>query len=105
MTEHVVVLVTAPTENEAGAIASRLLDKKLVACANVVPGVRSAFWWEGKIDEADEVLIVMKTRGKLLEAVIEAVREAHSYDVPEIIALPIVGGNAEYLKWIDESVG
>ena len=105
MTEHVVVLVTAPTEAEAGVIASRLLGEKLVACANVIPGVRSTFWWEGKIDKADEVLIVMKTRREHLDAVMESVREAHTYEVPEIIALPIVGGNADYLKWIDESVG
>ena len=105
MAEHVIVFVTAPTEGEAGAIASRLLDEKLVACANVIPGVRSTFWWEGKIDKADEVLILMKTRRDHLDAVVESVRQAHSYDVPEIIALPIVGGNADYLKWIDESVG
>lgn len=105
VSDHVVILVTAPDAKQAAAIASRLLNGKLVACANVLPGVSSTFWWEGKIDSADEVLLIVKTRAALLDAVIDAVREVHSYDVPEIIALPIIGGNAEYLKWIDEVVG
>jgi periplasmic divalent cation tolerance protein len=105
MSDYVVILVTAPDAKQAAAIASKLLNGKLVACANVVPGISSTFWWEGEIDSADEVLVIMKTRAGLLDAVIGAVREVHSYDVPEIIALPIVGGNADYLKWIDEAVG
>ena len=105
MSDHVVVFVTAPSIDEANAIASQLVNSKLVACANLLRGLKSTFWWQGQIDVADEVLLIMKTRASLLESVIEAVREAHSYDVPEIIALPIIGGSAEYLKWIDEVVG
>ena len=101
---HVVVLVTAPHMDEAEAIASRLLEAKLVACANLVPGVMSLFWWEGKIDRAEEVLMVMKTTRERLDAVIAAVEEAHSYDVCEVVALPVIGGSAPYLAWVSESV-
>jgi len=105
MCEHVVILVTAPAIEEAEAIARRLLEQRLIACANLVAGVRSLFRWEGKIDEADEVLVVMKTRQELLDAVTGAVREMHSYDVCEVIGLPFVGGSEAYLRWVDESVG
>jgi len=104
MSEHAVVLVTVPSVVEAESLATQLLERRLIACANLLPGMTSVFWWQGKIDRADEVLMVMKTRGNLVDQVTSAVIEAHSYEVCEVVALPIVGGSRPYLQWIDESV-
>ena len=104
MAEHVVIFVTTGSMEEAERIASELLDRKLVACANSLPGVTSLFWWQGELDRADEVLVVMKTRAEHLDEVTALVNELHSYDVCEVIALPIVGGSKAYLDWVDESV-
>jgi len=104
MSDHVVVLVTAPTSEEAESIATRLLEQRLIACANLVAGLRALFWWEGKIDHAEETLLLLKTRRDLIGAVTGAVREMHSYEVCEVIALPIIGGSAAYLRWIDDTV-
>ena len=105
MAEHVVIFVTTGSMEEAERIASETLGRKLVACANLLPGVISLFWWEGKVDRAQEVLVVMKTRAARLDEVTALVNELHSYDVCEVIALPIVGGSKAYLNWVDESVG
>jgi len=75
-----------------------------VACANIVPGLESHYWWEGKIDHAREWLLVMKTRRNRFRAVERAVKQLHGYQVPEIIALPLVAGQADYLRWIDSSL-
>jgi len=101
---HVIVFVTAKDEPEAKAISQKLLEEKLIACVNIVSGVQSFFWWEGKIDNANETLLVIKSKASALRELIETVKSVHSYDVPEIIAMPIIEGNADYLKWIDDSV-
>ena len=101
----IVVLVTAPSKKEAKVIAGRLLKEKVIACANILEGVESLFWWQGKIDRAKEVLLVLKSRRSRLAKIIRLVKAAHSYKVPEIIALPIQGGSKDYLRWIDESLG
>ena len=103
--DYIVILVTASSPQEADRIASVLLESKVAACVNITGQIRSLFWWEGKIDQAQEVLLVIKTKKVLLEEVIRLVKENHSYDVPEVIALPIVGGNQAYLEWIDSVVG
>ena len=103
-TAHIVVLVTAKDTDEAQMISRKLLDEKLVACVNIVKEIRSLFWWQGKVDQADEVLLVMKTQQTCFPEIVNSVKSAHSYDVPEIIALPIIDGNKDYLTWIDESV-
>ena len=77
------------------------MKKRLAACANVICGVDSNFWWNGKIDRAGEVLVILKTRSGYFKRVEREVRRLHSYAVPEIIALPIVAGSKGYLKWID----
>ena len=102
---HVVVFVTAKNTREANKISRKLLEEKLIACANVVQGVRSFFWWQGKIDAAQEVLLVLKTKRHLFKKLIETVKSVHSYDVPEIIALPIIEGDGDYLRWLDDSLG
>ncbi len=104
MGKYVVIFITAATEKEAKRIANALLTQKKAACVSILPGVDSTFWWKSKIDSAAEVLLVVKTESRLLEATVKLVRKLHSYDVPEIIALPIIGGNEEYLEWISKSL-
>lgn len=99
----IVVLVTAKDSKQAQKIAEKLVSQKLIACANIVKGIQSIFWWEGKVDRAQEALLILKSKKSLLKKIIKAVKSVHSYQVPEVIALPIIGGNEDYLKWIDES--
>ncbi|MBI2201533.1 MAG: divalent-cation tolerance protein CutA [Armatimonadetes bacterium] len=101
---HVVVLVTGPSADEAERIGRALVEERLAACANLIPSISSAYWWKGKIEEASEALLVLKTRQDLVERLVTRVRALHSYTVPEVIALPILGGNPDYLQWIDDSV-
>ena len=103
-TEYIVVLITAKDYDEAEKIGQELLKEKLIACVNITRGIRSLFWWEEKIDEAEEALMVVKTRKNFFEKIVETVKVIHSYAVPEIIALPIIAGQEDYLKWIDESL-
>lgn len=100
MTEAIVVLVTAGSEEEARTLARTLVSERLVACANVLPGVRSIYHWEGKVADDAEHLLVLKTRRTLFGEVERRVRELHSYDVPEVIACEIVEGSPAYLAWL-----
>ena len=102
-TAYIVVFVTAKDLIEAQKISEKLLNKKLTACINIMEGVRSFFWWQEKIDQASEVLLIIKSQKNLFPEIIKAVKSVHSYTVPEIIALPIVAGQKDYLKWINES--
>lgn len=94
------VYITAPTAVEAQRIASALIGERLAACANVMDGVRSLYWWEGAVQDEREAVLILKTREDLVEAVIERVRALHSYDCPCIVALPIEAGNPAFLDWI-----
>lgn len=100
---YIVVLVTAPNNSQAKRIANFLLKEKLAACVNIISKVDSFFWWQGKIDKAKEVMLVIKSKKRLFSKLIKAVKSKHPYDVPEIIALPIISGSKDYLNWIDES--
>lgn len=91
---------TAPTKDEALRIARTVVDERLAACANVIAGVSSMYWWEGSVQEDIEAVIIMKTRDDLVEALTSRVRDLHSYQCPCVVALPIEGGNAEFLQWI-----
>jgi periplasmic divalent cation tolerance protein len=97
----VIVLVTCQDVAEGERIADNLLRERLAACVNIVPGVRSKFWWTGKIHDAEEVVLLIKTRKNLLRELIRKVKSVHQYENPEIIALPVIGGSKEYTKWID----
>jgi periplasmic divalent cation tolerance protein len=103
--EHVVVFITAATADEARSISNILVSRRKAACVNIVPHVHSMFWWQGKIESTDEALLIVKTKATLLEELIELVKQNHSYDVPEVIALPIIGGNRDYLQWLDDETG
>jgi len=100
---NVVILVTAANKKEAEKIACALIKEKLAACANIIENLHSIFWWQGKVDNAKEALLIVKTRKALMNKLIKKVKSLHSYKVPEIIALPIICGDKKYLKWINES--
>ncbi len=97
---EIVVFVTTSSEEEAARIGRALVEAGLAACANVLPRVRSIFSWEGKVSEEQESLMVLKTRADLFKDLAATVKKLHSYSVPEIIAVPITRGSADYLAWI-----
>lgn len=101
---HIVVLVTAGDEEEARLISGVLLEQRRAACVNIVNGVSSLFRWQNRLESETESLLIIKTTTALLEAAIETVSEVHSYETPEIIALPVIGGSGKYLEWLEESV-
>jgi len=102
MGKYSIIMSTFPNRKEAGRIADMLLKKRLVACANIISAVESKYWWKGKIEKGKEALAIIKTRKSLVDKVIAEIKKNHSYDVPEVIELPILRGNGNYLKWIDE---
>lgn len=101
--QYIVIFITAKDKKEAVKIAQGLLKTKLIACANIINGVQSLFWWQGKIDSSKEVLLVLKTKKSLFKKVCAKVKSLHSYQTPEIIALPIINGSEDYLSWISHS--
>ncbi len=102
-TEFIVVLVTSPSEGEAEKLAARLVEEKLAACVNILP-TSSLFRWEGKLSTENESLLIIKTRHSLFHNLEKRVKELHSYQVPEIIALPVVAGSKDYLDWVAENL-
>jgi periplasmic divalent cation tolerance protein len=104
MTDKRIVLTTAGSIEEAQRIAAALVEQRLAACVNILPGVESVFRWQGKIDRTSEWLMIIKTKAEAFERVRDAIQKLHSYDVPEIISLEIDDGSAAYLQWIDETV-
>lgn len=105
MTDKVLVLTTAGSEAEAQKIANQLVERQLAACVNIIPRIQSVYRWEGKIETADEFLLIIKTTKARSGDVKDTIRELHSYDLPESIVISMEDGSAEYLKWIEESVG
>jgi periplasmic divalent cation tolerance protein len=97
---YILVLMTASSKDEAKKIVRSLLEKKLIACANIIDSVSSVFWWQDRIEEEKEVLVIMKSHKELFNKVSKKVKELHSYDTPEILALPIVDGSSQYLEWM-----
>ena len=102
---EIVVFITASTEEEAAGIARAVVEARLAGCVNIVKGIRSVYRWKGKVEDDSEVLMIVKTQRTLFEQLANKVMEYHSYSVPEIIALPIVEGLENYLKWLREETG
>ena len=100
----VVVMITTETEEEAHRIAGLLVNQRKAACVNIVPGVDSLFRWQGSLVSARESLLIVKSKASLLPEIISLVKGVHGYQVPEIIALPIVSGNEDYLRWLESEV-
>ncbi len=94
------IYITTQTEDEAREIGRKLVETRLAACANVLPGMTSLYWWEGKVEEAAETVLILKTQEKLVNEVVEQVKSLHSYTCPCIISLNITNGNEEFLNWI-----
>jgi periplasmic divalent cation tolerance protein len=104
MTDKRLVLTTCGSQDEAARIARALVDRGLAACVNVVAPVESVYRWRGAVESAQEWLLLIKTSTALFERVRDAIRELHSYELPECIAITIDEGSAEYLRWMDESL-
>jgi periplasmic divalent cation tolerance protein len=103
MSEISVLFVTVGSEEEASRIGRALVEEKLVACVNMLPRIRSIYWWKGEVCDSEEYLLIMKSRSSLFAALQSRIRELHSYEVPEIIAFPIARGLPEYLDWVLEN--
>ena len=104
MSKHMVVFITAPNEEEGARLAKALVEERLCACVNIMPRVRSIYRWEGEICDEPEVMMIAKSAATMAAAIVKRVKELHSYDVPEIICLPVATGSGEYLDWIDDSL-
>lgn len=102
MPDAIVVLMTLATPEEAVTLVQTLLERRLIACGNILPGVRSLYRWEGKVADEREVIVLMKTKAARLEALELAFGELHPYKVPELLALPVSAGLHKYLEWIDD---
>ena len=104
VTDKVVVYTTCGNITEAESIARNLIDNRLAACVNVVPGLLSYYRWQGKVENDAELLLMIKTAGSLIDEVRNALETLHSYDLPEMIVLPIIGGSQNYLEWLEQEV-
>ena len=104
MTDKVVVLSTCGSSEEAGRVARALIEKRLAACVNVLPGVRSVYRWKDVIEDEEEVLLLIKTSRPLMEELRGEIERLHSYEVPEVIALAVVDGSGRYLAWMNREL-
>jgi periplasmic divalent cation tolerance protein len=103
MTDARIILTTAGSQEEAAKIAHALVERRLAACVNIVPRIESVYRWQGKVETAQEWLLLIKTQAELFERVRDAVKELHSYDLPECVMLEVTAGSHEYLDWIAEN--
>jgi len=101
-TDVAVVFSTAPSAEVAKTLARHLVEAKLAACCNIVPGLTSIYTWKGKVEEDSELLLIIKTRKELLEELTKVIKEKHPYDEPEVLALPPLGGSDSYIRWVLE---
>ena len=104
MTDKIVVLSTCDSEDHATRLARHLVEQRLAACVNILPQVRSIYRWEGKVEDATEWILVIKSRRDLFASLRTEIEKMHSYDVPEIIALPVVEGSEAYLGWLEHEL-
>jgi periplasmic divalent cation tolerance protein len=102
--DYTIILVTTANREEAEKISKALLNERLIACANIIGPISSLFWWHEKIESAQEYVLLMKSRLDLFDKILERVKALHSYEVPEIIAIPIIQGFRPYLEWLNSSL-
>lgn len=101
MTDKIIVFSNCGTEEEARGIGRALVEAKVAACVNIVAGVHSIYRWQGKVEEAGEWMLIIKSRRELFEPLCSVLRNVHSYQVPEVLAVPVVDGTEDYIDWID----
>ncbi len=104
VTDKIVVLTTCESGEQAEGLARRLVEERLAACVNILPGVRSIYRWRDKVEDAAEFVLVIKSRREAFAKLREAIAQLHSYEIPEVIALPVVDGSEAYLQWLDREV-
>jgi periplasmic divalent cation tolerance protein len=104
MTAYIQVITTTETKSDAQAIARAVVQKRLAGCIQIIGSITSMYWWQGEIETAEEWLCVIKSRRDLYERLEEAIREVHPYDVPEILAVPVIAGSKDYLRWLDSEL-
>lgn len=102
--KFMIVLVTAPKLRVARSLAKAALESRLIACANIVPGIESHYWWQGRVTSGKELLLILKTRPACLQRLEKLILERHPYDTPEFIALPVQHGSQAYLKWLADEL-
>ncbi|HUX75775.1 MAG TPA: divalent-cation tolerance protein CutA [Anaerolineae bacterium] len=105
MTAYIQMVTTTETKADAQAIARALIEKRLAGCVQIIGPITSTYWWQGEIKTAEEWLCLIKTRADLYEPLEAAIKEVHPYDVPEILAVPVVAGSKDYLRWLDGKLG
>ncbi|MDD5486857.1 MAG: divalent-cation tolerance protein CutA [Dehalococcoidales bacterium] len=99
-----IMFITTSQDEESQLIARVLLEQKIAACVNIVPKINSLFRWKGNIEHEKESMLIVKTRSSCIDDIVRLVKEVHSYEVPEVIALPVIGGNPDYLEWVDHEI-
>jgi len=104
MTDKIVVLSSCDSEDQARKLARHVVELRLAACVNVLPGAHSVYRWKGQVEQAEEWILVIKTRRDLFDGLREALLKMHTYEVPEVIALPVVDGSDAYLAWLDREL-
>ncbi len=104
MTDKIVVLSTCASREDAEKIARHLLERRVAACVNIIPGAQSFYWWQGAIEQSAELLLVIKSRVDLFDDLTHAIAEVHPYDVPEVLALPVGAGAQSYTAWLDREL-
>ena len=102
--DYITIFCTTPDLNTAQKISEELVHNRLAACCNILPGIKSIYHWENKVQQDEELLIIIKSRSDIFSEVERKIKEIHPYSVPEIIALPLINGNIEYLNWMDDNV-
>ncbi len=105
MTDKIVVLSACDSEEQAASLARHLVERRLAGCVNIIPGARSFYHWKGAIEDTKEWLLVIKSRRDLFSALRSEIAKMHTYEVPELIALPVVEGSENYLAWLDRELG
>jgi len=104
MEKKVIIFTTTETEKEAEKIADALLEDRIAACVNIIPKIQSRYWWQGKIEKSEETLLLIKTKENLVSQVEERIKSLHSYECPEVVAIEISEGSADYLDWIEQTL-